>query len=152
MSGSLPAGVSITYGTLTYDDRAPEHLRGTTVETFEITRDGRFAVGGVGTRAEAEARLAEFVAEIAPTQVRFADGTTVTLPHRTATTVVGLSEEGYVVVADHGIQYGLTPCCHASAKGDAVGIVCRSCYHEVDPFLGGPMEVAIPVTTIGDSA
>ena len=55
---------------------------------------------------------------------------------------VGLSDEGYLVVQCDGLQYGLTTCCDASAKGGEHGIVCRACYREIDPLLGGPMDVA----------
>jgi hypothetical protein len=59
---------------------------------------------------------------------------------------VGMTADGYAVVEAYGITYGLTKCCGASAKGSFVGdepaTVCRSCYHEIDPALGGPVEVA----------
>ena len=55
---------------------------------------------------------------------------------------VGMSGDGYVVVEAYGMRYGLTPCCGASAKGGEYGIVCRACYGEIDPLLGGPMDVA----------
>lgn len=31
----------------------------------------------------------------------------------------------------------ITDCCDASSKGSMDGVVCRACYREVDPYLGG---------------
>lgn len=83
--------------------------------------------------------------------VRLVSGDEVTIPAalldgdgEDAPRFVGMTD-GYVVVEAHGMRYGLTPCCGASATGsmvdDVPAIVCRSCYEEVDPFLGAPMEV-----------
>jgi hypothetical protein len=60
---------------------------------------------------------------------------------------VGVTAEDYLVVESEDIQWALTPCCHASAKGSFVGdepaVVCRHCYEPVDPSLGGtPVIVA----------
>lgn len=133
-------------GTLTYGVQAPEDLRGKKVQTYEILMNGRAIVHGTGSEDDARATLADMVARHTPTLVRFANGTSVTLPQQTADRVVGLSDEGYVVVEDDsGYRYGLTDCCHASAKGVEDGIACRSCYRDVDWSLGGPMDIAVPV-------
>lgn len=36
--------------------------------------------------------------------------------------------DGVKFVRCHGVIYPLTPCCNASAKGSASGVVCRACY------------------------
>lgn len=134
-----------TTGTHTYGAAAPEHLRGTTVDTYKVLRDGHAIVHGDGTEADAQAKVAELVAEHTPTVVTFEDGSTLTLPKATADLVVGLSEDGYVVANSDGLQYGLTPCCFATATGVEGGIACRTCYDDVDWVLGGDMAVAVPV-------
>jgi len=86
--------------------------------------------------------------------VRLVSGDEVTIPeslvgpeslHTDNPRFVGMSPEGWVVVEAYGLRYGLTPCCGASAKGSMVGdepaIVCRACYAEVDPLLGGEATV-----------
>ena len=35
-----------------------------------------------------------------------------------------------------GMAYYLTTCCGASAKGSGGGVCCRSCYQEVEPWMG----------------
>lgn len=35
----------------------------------------------------------------------------------------------------------LTECCDATGKGSEVGIVCRSCYREVDPIFGTTVDL-----------
>lgn len=40
------------------------------------------------------------------------------------------------VVTDEGMFY-ITHCCDASAKGSMGVTVCRVCYEEIDPMLGG---------------
>lgn len=58
--------------------------------------------------------------------------------------VLGRDDVGLIAESD-GFRYYLTECCFASAKGSMGGIVCRACYYEVDPALGGiPPERAIP--------
>lgn len=77
--------------------------------------------------------------------VRFASGDVRYLgPMSPDILVLGLDAEGYVVVRAHGMDYALTACCQASAKGcgpysddDEGYIGCRACYAEVDPKLGG---------------
>ena len=60
----------------------------------------------------------------------------------------GVSPGGYNVVAAFekadGSEYlvGLTKCCNSTAKGSEDGIVCRRCYSECDPMLGGPIELS----------
>ena len=34
------------------------------------------------------------------------------------------------------LAYPLTPCCGASGKGGGDGVICRSCYRDVDPMFG----------------
>jgi hypothetical protein len=34
------------------------------------------------------------------------------------------------------LAYPLTPCCGASGKGGGNGVICRSCYRDVDPMFG----------------
>lgn len=74
--------------------------------------------------------------------------------------VLGLDAYGYTVVrytdrasdgSEFVMEYALTRCCHASAKGLEDCIGCRSCYAEVDPYLGGPADpVVVPVVPAGD--
>lgn len=53
------------------------------------------------------------------------------------TGTMGRDADGYIVHrADH-MDYRLTECCHASAKGSMGAIVCRNCYTEIDPAIGG---------------
>lgn len=82
--------------------------------------------------------------------VRLVDGSEVSIPPYAVDGFRGLSEDGYVVIADSflsqpGDEYliGLTPCCFASAKGLESYIGCRSCYREIDPALGGRMSVHV---------
>lgn len=44
------------------------------------------------------------------------------------------------VVSGDGDPMYVTPCCNASAKGGECGTVCRACYREIDPSLGGIVE------------
>lgn len=54
---------------------------------------------------------------------------------------VRLDTWGMEYVRDEdGFAFYVTPCCDASAKGTEWGIVCRSCYEDVDPSLGGVPE------------
>lgn len=55
---------------------------------------------------------------------------------------LGYDEYGYRVVELGSLRYALTPCCGASGKGADCnsGVVCRSCYREVDAYFGGPAE------------
>lgn len=47
----------------------------------------------------------------------------------------------YVTDPETGWDFYITDCCDASAKGSVAGdypaVVCRACYTEVDPALGG---------------
>lgn len=86
--------------------------------------------------------------DLTPRTYRFTDGSTRTLAHDDAMTVLGLDAEGYVVVrwsesTGFTMEYALTACCQASAKGCDGYIGCRACYAEVDPKLGGDPD---PVT------
>lgn len=78
------------------------------------------------------------------------DGRAIEVPE--GVKVLGVTSDGYVVAEADGLAYGLTPCCGASATGsfvdDEPAIVCRSCYDEVDPLLGGEVTVAVPVATL----
>jgi hypothetical protein len=43
------------------------------------------------------------------------------------------------IAVQDNLAYPLTPCCGASGKGSSnveSGVVCRSCYQEVDPMFG----------------
>ncbi len=82
------------------------------------------------------------------TTFRFADGSARDLTPTDGLTVLGLDADGYVVVRltelarqrnqPFVMDYALTACCQASAKGCDGYIGCRACYAEVDPKLGGP--------------
>lgn len=44
-----------------------------------------------------------------------------------------------IAVAEVGqvhLAYPLTACCGASGKGGEAGVICRSCYRDVDPMFG----------------
>lgn len=136
-----------TYGT---DPQVPADLRGTTVQEYHVYMDGRHVIVGTGSEQDAQAEVARLVAGYAPTQVTFADGSVVTMEQRTADTVIGLSDEGYLVVpTDYGGAIALTPCCHASGTGEMeseTGVACRSCYQDVDSVHGDShVLVHIPV-------
>src|ERR1043165_1046986 len=55
--------------------------------------------------------------------------------------LVPLAEPGQHILGDYGDEYlvPLTACCHAQGKGadSSTGVVCRTCYREVDPKYGG---------------
>lgn len=55
---------------------------------------------------------------------------------------------GYLVALIDGTTCYVTDCCHASAKGSMGTVVCRACYQEIDPGIGGipPQD---PVVTEG---
>lgn len=44
------------------------------------------------------------------------------------------------VRGDDGEAWYITPCCDASAKGWETGTVCRACFRDIDPALGGIVE------------
>lgn len=56
---------------------------------------------------------------------------------------------GIAIAMSDGMIYPLTPCHQASGKGSEVptGVVCRSCYEEVDP-LYGDCDVAYETTRL----
>lgn len=55
----------------------------------------------------------------------------------TTTTVIDPTSGGYIAVnTEIGIAYPLTTCCQATGKGAGYGVVCRSCYAEVDWAFG----------------
>jgi hypothetical protein len=66
------------------------------------------------------------------TRVTFADGSTRSLRGNftQGVAVLGLSDEGRVVVQNEGFPYtyGLTLCCNAYDKGGDTGVYCRRCY------------------------
>lgn len=83
------------------------------------------------------------------TTITTQSGRTQPLPqHVDATIVVGLDDEGRIVVDQFGALtskvpadaprseqphlFGLTLCCHAWDTATEDGVVCRSCYDEVD--------------------
>lgn len=96
-----------------------------------------------------------------PTLVTLADGQVVSVDHNVIDGFRGLSAEGYQVIfgwedsTQPNGEYlvGLTPCCQATATGasdgdgEYGGILCRSCYNEVDPILGMDIEVSIPIAS-----
>lgn len=74
----------------------------------------------------------------------FENGVTIEAPTRVLHDVKGVDAMGLLVVGDSdvpGLLYSLTDCCFASAKGSMGAIVCRGCYEEIDPLLGGPAEI-----------
>ncbi len=71
----------------------------------------------------------------------FSDNSTLTIPDDFSfdhVRIVGRDSEGDLVVESHGMLHPLTHCCLASGKGAEVstGVVCRSCYEEVDSIYG----------------
>ncbi len=81
--------------------------------------------------------------------VRFADESMRLLPAGLASKVVGLDSDGCLLVPLMGedLDYliPLTPCCNASGKGGGHGVVCRSCYRDVDPKFGGRERLFVAV-------
>lgn len=59
--------------------------------------------------------------------------------------VLGRDDVGIVAESD-GMRYYLTECCGASAKGGEYGTVCRACYEDIDPALGGLPDSELTVT------
>ncbi|WP_394622336.1 hypothetical protein JNUCC0626_50235 (plasmid) [Lentzea sp. JNUCC 0626] len=63
--------------------------------------------------------------------------------------LVPLTDPAPRLLGDYGDEYlvPLTACCHAHGKGadSATGVVCRTCYREVDPKYGGPGDLSVPV-------
>lgn len=56
------------------------------------------------------------------------------------TAIFSLAQADVSIGVSDGLAYPLTPCCEASGKGSSnveSGVVCRACYHEVDPKFGG---------------
>lgn len=100
-------------------------------------------------------------------RVQLADGRHIQVPAVISDSVLGVDRDGDLVVplggADDPIRHGdgteylipLTPCCDATGKGCggvATGVVCRSCYEEVDVKYGGPttLVIARATTTLAD--
>lgn len=50
---------------------------------------------------------------------------------------LGRDAQGYLVRRSGGMDYRLTECCQASAKGCDGYTGCRACYRPVDPEIGG---------------
>lgn len=50
---------------------------------------------------------------------------------------LGRDAEGYLVRRSGGMDFRLTECCQASAKGCDGYTGCRACYRPVDPAIGG---------------
>lgn len=46
---------------------------------------------------------------------------------------------GVTAAMADGIVYALTPCCGASAKGSAHGVVCRACYAPIPSVYGADL-------------
>lgn len=63
------------------------------------------------------------------------------------TLVLGRNDIG-IVAEDGGMQFYLTDCCVASAKGSIDGVVCRKCYGLIDPMLGGLPKEDGPLTEV----
>jgi hypothetical protein len=58
--------------------------------------------------------------------------------------LLGIDEFGNLIVRETeapfaGTLLGLTACCNATAKGCDEYTGCRSCYREVESYLGAPM-------------
>lgn len=99
-------------------------------------------------QSESEARLSS---EREYVEAALVDGTVLPIPAALGDRFRGVTEDGYLVIADemlstpeHEYLVGLTPCCNETAKGLESGIGCRRCYRDVDPLLGGPVSVAVP--------
>lgn len=52
---------------------------------------------------------------------------------------------------ESGIAYPLTTCCGATGKGGGHGVICRSCYEDVDYSFGGGWTIdAMPAEFAAD--
>lgn len=86
-------------------------------------------------------------------------GRTADVPEHLVGSVVGLDEEGRLVVdqfgaldapTEGGFLFGLTLCCNASDKGVEDGVVCRGCFDDADTgnylfaVLSGAGEFSFP--------
>jgi hypothetical protein len=136
---------------VTFDEKAGPELAGRTQERWHVVKDGRQVAAGIRTKAEAERIRAQMVADARIVPVEFAGGRIIALRADTARWALGLDVDGDVVI-EHpdmpGWPYPLTPCCHASGKGwnSPTGVVCRSCYADVDPKYGDRADdVVVPV-------
>jgi len=126
----------------------PAELAGTTATRWYAydTAQGRDVAGGT-TREEVERAVAELVAWNTPTTATFADGSTRVVSTGLRVRLLGLDDEGNLVVTGDGMTYALTPCCNATGKGADVttGVVCRSCYEEVSSRFGDVADVTTAV-------
>lgn len=113
---------------LTYSAAAPAEIAGTTVLHWEASHDGRVQITGP-VREVVLAAIDERIEEDRPTVVTFASGATRTVRAALAERLLGLSEEGRIVVRDDwaDYNYGLTLCCNAYDKGYEWGVGCRAC-------------------------
>lgn len=127
---------------ITYGPEAGEDLAGTTRAIWYGEHNGRRIFSGYPSREVLEATVDEAVRDDQPVQVWFADGNHYdSLPRGTANQVIGLDAFGFLVAESDGLRYALTPCCHVSGKGGGHGVVCRSCYEDVDDYFGWFAEV-----------
>ncbi len=139
---------TITPETITYSQAAePPEIRGTEGTAWRVTdADGRWCASMTSEQA-AVGYAEQRIRDAAPFEVELADGRRVSVPRGALVTFRGLDRYGYHVHAAEelsGYTYGVTRCCGASAKGADAEVVCRACYTVVDPYLGGPAEVAVP--------
>lgn len=51
--------------------------------------------------------------------------------------IVGRDKVGRIARDEDGSAFYVTECCAASAKGSMGAVVCRKCYRDIDPSLGG---------------
>lgn len=139
-------GYVITEYAQTFSAGAGPELAGKTLPRWEASKGGRVMTSGhVSLEAVKDAVRAR-IAEDKRVTLRFADGSQRTLRAGTAKDVQGLDFLGNVVVRDEYIGlYPLTPCCDASGKGGEYGVMCRSCYVDVDDYYGGSADVAVPL-------
>lgn len=73
---------------------------------------------------------------------------------RVGPTILGrTARTGLRVATDGTLKWFLTDCCTASATASMGEVVCRACYEEVDPSIGGVYDEAFdgPILPIGDA-
>jgi hypothetical protein len=134
---------------ITYAATAPAEIAGTTATIWYVRHDdGRKVASGFLSAEEAIRARRERIANETPVTVALANGDTVKVVQGGVDRFRGIDQHGNKVFAldvDSDYTYPVTPCCDATGKGTARGIVCRACWDEVDSYFGGPVAVVVPV-------
>lgn len=129
---------------------------GTEGTRWAVLTDGRKTHSGLPRKTDAFRAACARMRADRPVGIVLADGSKVTVPAGSADSFLGLDADRNQVHRDpdvSGLVYALTPCCNATGKGASVpsGVVCRSCYREVDGYFGGQATVDVPRASVSKS-